>query len=257
MERIKLLSVLSILLGVQYSWTQETEIIGQVFGEENVENVHVINKSSKHFTITNSEGRFKMLVKIQDTLTFSSIQYKEKQVVINHEILETKSLKVFLEEQLNELNEVIVGKIMTGDLNSDMKNYSEKPDINFYDVGIPGYKGKPKTQQERRLNEATTGGGFIPLNPIINAITGRTKRLKEYVKLERRDDLLYGIISRLSDDFLSVYPLEEDNEMDFFYFCSDAPEFENRCKGKTDVEVFEYLEEKYKQYQKNLSEVKD
>lgn len=253
MERIKLLSVLSILLGVQLSWSQETEIIGQVFGEDNVENVHVINKSSKHFTITNSEGRFKMLVKIYDTLTFSAIQYKEKQIVVNQEILNTKALKVFLEEQVNELNEVIVGKIMTGDLGSDMKNFSEKPDINFYDVGIPGYKGKPKTQQERRLYEATTGGGIVPLNPIINAITGRTKQLKEFVKLERRDNLLYEIISRLSNDFLSLYPLEEDNEMDFFYFCSDAPEFEDRCKGKTDVEVFEYLEEKYKQYQKNLS----
>ncbi|MCB0471168.1 MAG: hypothetical protein KDC51_11940, partial [Flavobacteriaceae bacterium] len=92
---------------------------------------------------------------------------------------------------------------------------------------------------------------------IINAITGRTKRLKEYVKLERRDDLLYAIISRLGEDFLSIYPLDEDHEMDFFYFCSDAPDFELRCKNKSDIEVFEYLVEKYKRYQDNIKNSED
>ncbi|MCB0433410.1 MAG: hypothetical protein KDD18_10595, partial [Mangrovimonas sp.] len=209
------------------------------------------------FTITNAEGRFRMNVNLKDTLTFSAVQYKPKQVIVNEQILSNKAMEVYLEVQVTSLDEVVVGKVMIGDLESDMKNFEETPDLNFYDVGIPGYKGKPKTQQERRLNEATTGGGIIPLNPIINAITGRTKRLKEYVKLERRDDLLYAIISRLGEDFLSIYPLDEDHEMDFFYFCSDAPDFELRCKNKSDIEVFEYLVEKYKRYQDNIKNSED
>lgn len=236
---------------------QEVEITGKIMGEDGVENIHVINKTSKHFTITNTGGYFRINASLHDTIVFSAVQYQPKQVMVNQKILNEKALEVYLEVQVNSLDEVVVGKVMIGDLSSDINNFQEKPDINFYDVGIPGYKGKPKTQQERRLYEATTGAGIVPLNPIINAITGRTKRLKEYIKLERKDDLLYSIISRLSADFLSIYPLDEDNEMDFFYFCSDDPNFENRCKNKSDIEVFEYLVEKYKQYQENLNSVKD
>lgn len=231
---------------------QEKEILGQIISEENIENVHVLNLSSKHFTVTNNQGRFRIHVKLNDTLTFSSVQHKRLFIVINDKILESATLDVLLETQVNELNEVVVGKIMTGNLESDMNNFSEKPVINFYDVGIPGYKGKPKTQEERRLNEATTGGGLVPLNPIINAITGRTKRLKEHVRLDRVDELLQGVISRMGEDFLTAYPLREDQEIDFFYFCSDDPEFEKRCKGKSDIEIFDYLTEKYNVYQRNI-----
>ena len=113
-------------------------------------------------------------------------------------------------------------------------------------------KGNLKHKEERRLNEATTGGGLVPLNPIINAITGRTKRLKEHVRLDRVDELLQGVISRMGEDFLTAYPLREDQEIDFFYFCSDDPEFEKRCKGKSDIEIFDYLTERYNSYQRNI-----
>src|SRR5690606_28545401 len=124
-------------------------------------------------------------------------------------------------------------------------------------VGIPGYKGKPLTQNERRLNEATTGAGIVPLNPILNAISGRTKMLKERIKLESQNDLLNGIIERLSESFLNNYPIEPDKQMEFFYFCAEDPEFENRCRDKSDIEVYLFLEEKFKEYSKNLESTKN
>lgn len=252
MAGIKYLPLFFIGFGPGLIDAQELEILGQVSSEDNVENVHVLNLTSKYFTVTNAQGRFHIGVKLHDTLMFSSVQHKRLFVIVDKHIYESATLEVLLEVQVNELDEVVVGKILTGNLESDMNNFSEKPPINFYDVGIPGFKGKPLTQSERRLYEASTGGGILPLNPIINAITGRTKRLKEYVRLERVDALLQDIITRLGDDFLTVYPLEENQEMDFFYFCSDDPEFEKHCKGKSDVELFEYLTEKYQAYQKNL-----
>jgi hypothetical protein len=245
--------ILTTLFSVFICSGQEVEIIGKVISDDNVENVHVLNKTSKHFTITNSEGKFKMNVKLKDTLTFISLQHIQKKVIINQGIIETKKLTVLLQERINELNEVVLGKILTGDLGSDVKTFEEEPQLNFYDVGIPGYKGKPKTQSERRLNEATTGAGIVPLNPILNAISGRTKMLKKRIKLEAVDELLDRIISTLAEDFLSLYPLEPERQMDFFYFCSEDINFQTRCKDKSDVEIFEYLKEKYDQYQVNLS----
>ena len=39
----------------------------------------------------------------------------------------------------------------------DIKNNEVERPIDFYDIGIPGYTGKPKTQSERRLHEADAG----------------------------------------------------------------------------------------------------
>ncbi|WAC01499.1 hypothetical protein N7U66_16040 [Lacinutrix neustonica] len=58
-------------------------------------------------------------------------------------------------------------------------NSDAKPTINFYDVGIPGYKGKPKTKSERQLQTAGDFkpimllgllAGSMPFDPLLNAI---------------------------------------------------------------------------------------
>lgn len=239
------------------AFSQEVLLEGRVEAEDNVENVHVLNKTSKHNTITNKEGHFRILAKLNDTLTLISLQHYQKDIVVNYDILDAKTLIVKLEERINQLNEVILGRILSGNLEDDVNDFDDPEEINFWDVGIPGYMGKPKTQSERRLNEATTGGGIVPLNPIINAITGRTKKLKEQVKLESQNDLLNGIIERLSESFLNNYPIEPDKQMEFFYFCAEDPEFENRCRDKSDIEVYLFLEEKFKEYSKNLESTKN
>ena len=89
-------------------------------------------------------------------------------VIINDAVIASKNIFVNLKEQVNELDEVLVGKILTGDLASDLKNVEGDPPINFYDVGIPGYTGKIATQSERRLSEA---GEFKP-KMLLGALTG-------------------------------------------------------------------------------------
>ncbi|MHA7941870.1 hypothetical protein ACJOV8_002175 [Formosa sp. 3Alg 14/1] len=223
-------------------------IEGIVSGADDLENIHVINKTSKTFTITSQTGHFKILVKLNDTLVFSSIQYADQSIIIDASVIANKAIIVNLEAFVNTLDEVVVGKILTGNLMLDVGNSTAETEINFYDVGIPGYTGRRKTQTERRLQEATTGGGVVGLNPIINGLSGRTKMLKNHVKLERNDALINEIRQRLSADFFSEHPLEEYKHMDFWYFCSDDPYFEKRCKGKKDIVVLSFLKAKYNQY---------
>lgn len=79
--------------------------------------------------------------------------------MVSKNILSSKAIYVTLEEQINELEEVLVGKVLSGDLLMDIENVEGNPLINFYDVGILGYTGNPATQSERRLAEA---GEFKP-----------------------------------------------------------------------------------------------
>ncbi|WP_034041280.1 hypothetical protein [Wocania ichthyoenteri] len=266
MQNIKYFTFFILLLNFQIVVSQSVEIYGKVESSAGVENIHVINKTAQVFTTTNKIGEFEITAKLNDTLMFSSIQHIPKLIVVNDNTILIRKLTVKLEEQINMLDEVLVGKVLTGDLLSDIENVEGDPPINFFDVGIPGYTGKIATQSERRLHEAgefkpkmllglLTGG--MPLNPILNGISGRTKELKNRVEIEAKEALMKSIKVRLGRDFLISNPLEEDQVADFFYFCSDDENFIKYCKDQTDFEILIFLRMKYQQYKENKTVMKD
>lgn len=258
--------MLCVILGFQSVGAQSIEVHGRIESEADVENIHVINKTSQKFTISDTKGIFKITAKLNDTITFSSIQHQLKIVVVDKQIIAFKTILVQLVEQINVLDEVVVGKVLTGNLFSDINNMDGKAPINFYDVGIPGYKGKVATQSERRLSQAgefkpimlvglLLGGGS--LDPILNGISGRTKMLKERVKHESNNDLLRQVKSRVAKDFLISNPLEVHLVEDFFYFCEADEYFNQRCTGKNDFEILIFLRLKYRQYMENKEIIRE
>lgn len=243
------------------------EVHGFMYANTNdIEGVAIYNTSSSKGTITNEKGEFVLEVAENDVIEISALQFEAQTVTITKEVIESKSLKIYLVEQVNQLNEVTVGNKLTGDLLKDINNIEGKPPINFYDVGIPGYTGKVATQSERRLAQA---GEFKPsmlvgillgsgsLDPIINGLSGRTKMLKQRVNVEERETLMQSIKGRMAKDFFESHPLENHLRMDFFYFCADDEHFIETCKNQTDFEIFQFLKMKYEQYMKNLTEIKD
>lgn len=236
--------ILFLMFGVLTSYAQSVEINGNISAEVEVDGIHIINKTASRFTISNTDGTFVIPAKLNDTILFSGISYQPKEVVVTKFIVSSKQLPVYLEELVNALDEVVVGKILTGDLFSDITNAELKPNLDFYDLGIPGYTGKLMSQSERRLYEATSGGGLVPIGLIVNAITGRTKRLKEHIKLEKSDDCLDKMKASFSEDLFNSNILEEDRKIEFFYYCQDDPEFKNLCEIKNDMATFEFLKAK-------------
>ena len=256
--RSKGLCLVSILLVITFSNAQSVEINGKVIIEDDdIEGIHVINKTANRFTITNENGSFIIPATLNDTIIFSAIKYKPKEVVITREIIKSKILNVYLTELVNVLNEVVVGKILTGNLLSDIQNKDVKRDINFYDLGIPGYTGKPLTLAENRYNEATTGGGFIPLNPILNYFSGRTKMLKNHLKLERLSDCLDRIKSDLAKTFFYNNELSDDLKAEFFFYCLEDEEFSSICQIKNDLATLEFLTSRLDSYKANRQVEKD
>ncbi|MDO5971632.1 hypothetical protein Q4Q35_17655 [Flavivirga aquimarina] len=266
MLKNKAIIIMFMLFSFQVAVSQSVEISGKVQSNANVENIHVINKTAQVFTITDKNGAFKINVSLYDSLMFSSIQHKLKEIVISKNEIISKIIIVNLDEQVNKLDEVVVGKVLTGNLLTDIANMEGKPPVNFFDLGIPGYTGKIATQSERRLSQA---GDFKPkmligmvlggasLDPIINGISGRTKMLKRRVEIETKETLMLIIKSRLSRDFFASNPLDEELRMDFFYFCADDEHFIKYCKNKTDFKILIFLRHKYKQYLNNLESGKD
>jgi hypothetical protein len=178
-------------------------------------------------------------------------------------------MTVYLEEHIYQLDEVLVGKFLTGDLRSDILNTKIKDEINFYDLGISGYTGKPKTQSERRLYEANGAGlnykvlilqvlsGNIPINPILNGISGRTKMLKERIRLEALDVCMNKAKSEFSEAIFGNLAIEDHLKTDFFYYASEDAKFMELCQQDNGLAMFEFLVEKLMNYKENQVEGKD
>src|SRR5690606_13832949 len=102
LKRILIFTCFNLMPFVFYG--QSVEISGRVASKDDVENIHVINQTQQLFTITDKNGRFAIFAKMNDTLSFSSVQHQPKNVIVSQEIIKEKVVFVFLEAQINELD---------------------------------------------------------------------------------------------------------------------------------------------------------
>ena len=247
------------------SLAQEVEINGKVVADDEVEGIHIINKTANKFTITGINGTFIIPAKINDTIVISGIKYKHHEIIVNELITQSQVMTVFLEENIYQLDEVLIGRYLTGDLRSDILNAKIKDEINFYDVGIPGFTGKPLTQNERRLFEADHGSFFkfyglgfvVNVHKILNRISGRTKEMRNRVRLETLDECMNSAKSEFSESIFGKLDIEENQKVDFFYFASEDPKFLELCKTENAMGMFEFLVNKLVNYQDNQDIIRD
>ena len=214
-----------------------------------VSSIHVINKSRGSATITNEKGYFEIFSSPNDTIIFSSVQYKLKIIVVSPEMLESKKLIIPLEVFVNELNEIVVKPHnLTGDLFKDILNSTTKP-INFYNLGIPGFIGdrKEKIISPAAIIATSILSGNIPIDPIYKHISGYYKRLKKKRNLEIDFDFISNLIKFYGIDYFKIsFGIKEDEIYDFVsgtyanYPIKDS--FHNNEHNK----VIIYFEENYK-----------
>ena len=267
MKKSKILYVLTIFLSVLFVNAQRSDLNGKLIANDEVEGLHVQNKTAAKYTISNEDGSFVIPAKVQDTLVISGVKYQTQEVIISKSILDLGEFSVVLIENINELNEVIVGKILTGSLESDLQNSEAKPEINFYDLGIPGYKGKPLTQNERKLHDADAGpvgsimggpfGGGVGLNlhKILNRVSGRTKKLENIVELDDRERCIQRLRIGYESFIFENDSLAENLRTEYFLFCQEDDEFLTLCNKNDDITLLEFLQAKLKVYQENRKSI--
>jgi len=221
--------------------------------DRGVSDVHVMNTSRNRATITNEEGRFAISVNLGDTLLFSAVQFKRKSLVISVNILESLSIEVPLEEFVNELDEVILRPYdLSGDLSRDMGQMKTDGVVTASTLGLPNAYVKPLSQAERMKHEATTGGGLVPLNPLLNAITGRTKYLKKRVATENKYSRTSRVRAFYADSlFVQKLKIPEAKIDDFMYYCEVDIAFSAVVDSHDRLRIWEYLKKKSALYRKD------
>lgn len=177
--------IIGLLFWVPFIFSQ-TIIKGKVVvKEQSAEGIHITNLVSEKATITNENGEFSIQVEEGDLLVFSAVHLNYWRRSISTNDIKNGFIEVGMTPKVSELEEVVL---------------TEYTKINAKELGIINYTPKKLTPAERRLYTATSGGGIIPLDPIINWITGRTKMLKKEIEVEKRERMLEWLNNNFEDE---------------------------------------------------------
>lgn len=238
-----------VLFFVPMLFFGQKTLSGKVINSEEKEWIHVFNKTYNKYTITDQDGEFKIAARVNDTLVFSAVQFQLKEIVVSEAIINGMLLSVLLKEQINELDTVYIKPNLSGDLLKDSKLIKTNKVVTAKTLGLPNSHVIPPTQAERKLYTAThTGGGIIPVETIINAISGRTKMLKNLVKLERKSIIENTVIEGFSQIMIDDFKIPEDKLYDFLYYASDDELFAQIAKTKSNIIIYDFIKAKAKTY---------
>ena len=162
--------ILVLLHGILTSQiNNRIDINGRIIVEgDDLENITIYNTTAKEGTLSDADGTFKIPVKVNDTIQIRALQYQDFDVIINKTIIENRRLSIFLIQEINQLDEIIVrNRTFTGQLNTDMssvKTFTPKMDAIYFGV-----------KQEPRLNESPSD--FTRNNIILTSTTSQNKPL--------------------------------------------------------------------------------
>lgn len=224
-----------------------------ILNGEGVSDVHILNLSAGKASITNESGYFAIPASLGDTLMFSAVQLRRKSLVVTVAMLQSQGIEVPLQEFVNELDEVVLRPYnLSGDIGRDLQQMPGDRVVVASTLGLPNAYVKPPTQAERKLYEATTGGGIVPLNPVLNAITGRTRYLKKILATERK----YARTNRVRDFypdslFIRELKIPAPRIDDFMYYCEVDSLFDRTVDTADKLQIWEFLKDKSNLYRVN------
>ena len=177
--------------------------------------------------VSDQYGHFSILAKEGDILSFSLINYEHLRKFINKQEFNLGSIAVNLTPKTIELNEVVINK---------------HSNITAENLGIIPKDQVKLTTAERRLQTAGEFkpimllgllGGSMPLDPVINAITGRTKMLKKDLAVERKEFLMVKLRNLFEDKYyVETLKIPEELIKGFQYYCIENPDFARSLKEK-------------------------
>lgn len=213
--------------------TGEKLIHGKIIVESgNVAGITVINLVNEKSTVSDNNGDFYILAKVEDLLVFSSVNLEYYRRSIEEEDLKTEILTIKLIAKTTELDEVVVNK------------HSE---INAVDLGISPKGIKHRTQMERKLYTAgdfkpihLVGllGGSLNVDALLNSINGRTQMTKKLIELENKVNLLEKTDLFFEDEYyVNTLKIPTEYVKGFKYYIVEDEKFTTILKSKNKTQI--------------------
>jgi hypothetical protein len=241
----KYLSIL-VFFTASILWAQNgvrREIHGKVTSDAvRLDEIYIINRNTGKSAETDKSGHFKIAAADDDTLMFISTRFNSRKIQVTEENF--GELMLVALEPIVQLSEVVVERY---------------DNINAVDLGIIPAGQKKYTPAERRLKTAGDLkpidflgllGGNMPVDPIINAISGRTARLKKEVDIEKKEMLIKSVEELFDDKYYTDnLKIPANHIKGFQYFVIDDNRFTTALNSDNKISaafIMAELAEKYK-----------
>lgn len=236
---------------------QEQFLQGQVLNDTiDRSNLNIVNITLEKGTTTSQSGNFEIPVRVGDTINISALQYISKQFIVTPTIFKRKKITLYLEPKVTELQEVEISNIeLTGDIYKDIQSTKLKRQIFPSDLGIPENTAPPRTIEERRYYTAVTSSGGIPLDGLINAITGRLKMLKKHIEVSRFEKKVQEARFEFSDSlYMKQLNIPQDRIEDFVYYIFENKDALAYVNTNNALDLLDYMILKSKDYLSAIQE---
>lgn len=189
-----------------------------------------MNLVSEEVVISRADGSFEILVKPEELLIFSAVNFEYKRKLIEAEDIEKGKIQIVLIPKVEKLEEVVVYQNITPE-----------------QLGIPAGK-KKYTPAERRYRAGAkieptiflipVPVVVVPMDQVINHITGRAAMLKKELEVEKKEIA----IKKMRDEFPVLYlqkrfKIDPENAEGFYYYLVEIPEFLIQQKAKNRLKM--------------------
>jgi len=224
----KLLAILLFITATAFC-QERKPLPGRVISANaGVADVFVINKATGSEVKTDAGGNFTIPSKTSDVLVVYSPRVALREFAISEKSFTEVPYVIEVEASSIELKEVVVDGSIT----------SEK-------LGIVPANQKKYTPAERRLYTAGDFkpimllgllAGGMPLDPVINAINGKTKNLKKQLAQERRETLLEKLHNICTaNEITNDFKIPEEHVDGFLYYVIEDKEVATHVAAKNET----------------------
>lgn len=200
-----------------------------VCGSIGVKDALVVNFNAEKETRTDSLGNFTLLVQTGDLLVFTDHKIAEKKIRYTPDLVKNNFVIVEVEMLAHELEEVVINK---NNINSEALGLILKGQKQY----TPAEKKLKTAGDFKPIHLLGLLGGSLAVDPIINAISGRTKMLKKEVLVERKELLMDKINNIYTEEaIINEFKIPENYVKGFIYYIVEDKDFAAAIKAKNNV----------------------
>ncbi len=225
--------------------------------------IHIINTTQKTGTVNSDSGSFQILVRENDELLFSSVQYKNVTVVITSEIIKSGFLEVALNDDVNVLAEVNISNInLTGNISTDILNMqvlddlplnyglSDIKDMNF-EADVNDALEAPRNRAFESNEIMAPGLSLLSIPGVIEGLFNKKEReMLAFISSNKSSKEELGQLFQ-QDFFINTLKLKKVHIDDFIYYAIDNG-LNDILKNSNKLALMEFLIEKSMKYKMQL-----
>jgi hypothetical protein len=219
-----------------------------IYRNVNVVGVNIVNNTTSKGTTTNQKGEYGILVKEDDILIFSSVQYTIKEIIITADIIKNNRLVIEVKQKVEQLDEVVISP----ENQKKFLDFQEEQIVNYQDYQFASDRYS-EVKNEALGQTNFQGANILGLvGMLLNSIIGKgKKREKEKAIYERTS--FNEVRYRYKDEFFTKnLSIPEDQISAFLYYCDDQMPSEDIFSKKNEFIMIDFMVKQSKTFLESI-----